>query len=431
VTRRFYGRSFADPWAALFWDGPDLCCGVAGRRADLIKLLWEEGVLDGLGSLGLLADVEPAADLAAEFPLVLRLRRPFRVSYCFEWCAEMWRAAALHMLDLLGALAGLGLTLQEPRPEHLLFDGPRPVYLNPGSITHLTALTFRGSVERLSASLLRPLALGRSGQAGTARGLLRGVEQGLGAGVSTEDERAAEKIGNWLETLSPDECLRALRDEVAGLRIEDAESPWSDYYGGDAPLSPAPGWSRKQLEVHRVLTELRPASALDLACNVGWYARLAEAAGAEVVAVDFDETCVNRLYRRVREEGTRVLPLTFDLNDPAPGFGVGNGWFPPASERLASDLVLALAVSHHLVLAGARLTFEELVRAFAPFSRRWLLTEFVPFDSPGMIYTPGQRPGSAGWYNLEAFVAAFGAEFRTVTLLPGGDRERRLVLCER
>lgn len=436
-VRQFYGATFGDPSARMFWDGGRLCCGVVGARASLTGLLWEEGVIEGLAALGLLADTElvaggeGAAGYDADYQLVLRLRRPRRVSYCYEWCSEMWKAAALHLIDLLGALAPLGLTLSNPQPYYLLFDGPRPAYVNPGSIAHLTPPAFRSAVETLSASFLRPLVLSRDGKTGLARRLLRGVSQGVAAGGFAELESLEEKVGAWAETLTPADCLLKLRGEVEGLRPADAESYWTDYYGDDDSPTPAEGWSRKQREVHRVLTELGPRSVLDMACNVGRFARIAAAAGAEVVAVDFDETCVNRLYRRVGGEGPAVLPLVMDANDPTPAFGVGGGWFAPACERLRSDLALALAVSHHLVFSGMRLTFGELVRAFAPFAGRWLLVEFVPFDSPGMIYSPSDRAGASEWYNLDSFVAAFAAEFAGVTVLPGEAGARRLVLCER
>lgn len=413
----------------MFRDGNLLSCGVVGRHASLTKLLWEEGVLEGLSELRLLAAAEPVAPVAdSGGQFTLRLRSPLRLSFCYEWCSEMWKAGALHLIDLLSALARLELTLLNPQPYYLLFDGPRPVYINPGSIGHLTPRAFRRAVRSLALSFLHPLALSQAGRTHLARRLLRSPSQGVEAEGFAELEGLTEKVTGWLETLTPADCLRALKDEAQGLRPADPDSYWTDYYGDDASASPAPGWSRKQHEVHRVLSELGPRSVLDMACNVGRYARMA-AAGAEVVAVDFDETCMNRLYRRARSEQSAVLPLVMDATDPSPGLGVGNGWFPPAAERLQADLVLALAVSHHLVFAGMRLTFEQLVHALAPFARRWLLVEFVPFDSPGMIYSPADRAGTEDWYNLEAFVAALGAHFTQVNVLPGEPNARRLVLC--
>jgi hypothetical protein len=431
-AKRFYARSFADPTAQLFRDGDFWCCGVIGQHASLIKLLWEEGVLEGLSKLGLLVGTQPInADAGSDYQFVLSLCRPFRLSYCYEWCPEMWKAGALHLIDLLSALADLELTLQNPQPYYLLFDGARPVYINPGSIAHLTQRTFRRAVERLSQSFLYPLILSQAKKSQLARRLLRGVAQSIEAEGFAELERLAEKVTAWLETLTPIDCLRALRSEVEAIQLSDDESYWSNYYSDEIPLVPGEKWSRKQHDIYRVLTEHAPRTVLDIASNVGRYSRLAAASGAEVIAADFDETCVNRLYKRAREERAAILPLVMDINDPTPGFGIENGWFPPACERLQSDLVLALAVSHHLVFAGMRLNLDQLVRAFAPFAKRWLLVEFIPFDSEGMIYTPEDRPEAASWYNLESFVATLETHFSDVSVLPGEIHARRLVLCQR
>jgi hypothetical protein len=183
--------------------------------------------------------------------------------------------------------------------------------------------------------------------------------------------------------------------------------------------------------VHRVLKELQPRTVLDLAGNLGWYARLAAVEGAEVISSDIDETCANRLYRRLRQEHARVLPLVLDLNDPSPGYGVDNHWFPPATERLKSDLVLALAVTHHLVLAGFRLGFDQVIRSLASFTRRALLVEFVPLDSEGCPYDRNSRPDANSWYDLDHFICALRAEFRSVSVVPNPPKARRLLLCER
>jgi hypothetical protein len=169
---------------------------------------------------------------------------------------------------------------------------------------------------------------------------------------------------------------------------------------------------------------------LDLACDLGWYARLAALEGAEVVAAESDETCVNRLHRQLRNEGGHVLPLVLDVNDPSPGYGVENHWFPPATERLQADLVIALAVTHHMVLSTLRLRFDQVVKGLASFTRRSLLVEFVPLDCAGSEYNRNTRPDCLTWYDLDHFVLALRGKFRSVVVLPSPPRSRVIILCE-
>ncbi len=431
VTDQSSLTSFVNASSGIFWRGDQLCSSAVGRRARLMKLLWEEGLMDELRKLELLPELEPVADAGSDYEFGLGLRQSYRVSYCYEWCAEMWKAGALHLLQLLKELAGFQLTIDALQPHYLIFDGPRPVYINAVSFTHLTTDSFSRAIESLSAFFLHPVVLSSSGKSHLARKLLRGVTDGIKSSDFVEVEEFAEVIAASVKTLSPVECLRKLESEIERMPIVNTDSEWSNYYGGDASLAPEKTWSSKQQQVYRVLNEHAPRSVLDLACNVGWFSRFAATTGADVVAADFDETCVNRLYKRVQSMNERVLPVLMDINDPSPGFGVDNSWLRPASERFQSDLVLALAVSHHLVFSGWKLTFDELARAFSPFVRRRLLIEWIPFDSEGMIYSTYDRPECAGWYDLDSFMAAFAKHFSRVSVLPADARSRRLVLCER
>ena len=425
------GHLFANASAELFWHDDQLCSGAVGRRARLMKLLWEEGLIEELGKLGLIAEVAPVAEANLHHEFAVRLRRSFRLSYCYEWCPEMWKAGALYLTRLLEELARFQLTIEDLLPHNLVFDGPQPVYINPATFSHLTSDNFGHAINSLSEFFLYPITLSSSGKSHLARRLLRGVTEGIKANDFVELQELAARISTWAKTMSPLECLRELQNEVERMPINDAESEWSNYTNGNAPLIPEKNWSQKQHQVHRVLSEHRPRSVLDLACNVGWYSKLAATMVPDVIAADFDETCVNRLYRSVQSKGDGILPVLMNVIDPSPGFGVGNSWLLPASQRFQSDLVLALAVSHHLVFSNPKLTFEQLVHAFDPFVQRWLLIEWIPFDSPGMIYSTYDRPESARWYDLESFVAAFAKRFSAMTVLPGEPQSRRLVLCER
>jgi hypothetical protein len=430
TERRFYARSFGNPSAQLYWNEDNtLCCGLRDERAKLLRELRRKGLFDSLVKQGYLAPFEAVSGTEPDYSLVLRLARTPRISYCHEWSTAMWRDASLHLLNLLMALAGHGLTLRYPHPWHLLFDGPSPVYIHPGSIVPLDPVTFRGAFDRISQFLLRPLTLAATGETALARRFLRdanrGVELCFGRLKTAYELHIAD-----LETLAPVEFLNRRLQEVQDLIIPEAKSQWSEYQA-DLPFERCDAWHQKQYGVHGVLQEVRPHLVLDLACNLGWYARLAAIERADVVAVDVDEACVNRMYSTVREEHSGVLPLVLNVTDPSPGCGVANAWFPPATDRLKSDLVLALAIMHHLVFSTHRLVMSEIVAAFASFTRGSLLLEFIPLNSPGCVYSLADRPEAQSWYTLENCVGCLRRVFKRVDMLPAAQNARRLLLCEK
>jgi hypothetical protein len=428
AERRFYARSFGNPVAQLFWEQETLCCGVRGERARLLGDLRRQGFLNSLEDKGFLAASDEVSSGHPEYRLVLRLVRTPRISYCHEWSTLMWRTACLHLLRLMIILAERGLTLRYPHPWHLLFDGPTPVYVHPGSIVPLDPVTFRGAFDRISQFFLRPLALAAEGETALARRFLRdanrGVELCFGALKTAYGLHIAD-----LENLAPIKFLNGRLQEMQDLIIPEEKSQWSQYQA-DLPFKRSDAWHQKQYRVHEILQEVRPRLVLDLASNLGWYARLAAIEGADVVAVDVDEVCVNRMYSTVREEHSRVLPLVLNVTDPAPGFGVANAWFPPVTERLKSDLVLALAIMHHLVFGTHRLIMSEVAAAFASFTRGALLLEFIPLNSPGCVYSAADRPEAQSWYTLENCVSSFRRVFKKVDILPAAQNSRRLLLCQ-
>ena len=101
---------------------------------------------------------------------------------------------------------------------------------------------------------------------------------------------------------------------------------------------------------------------LDLGANDGRFSRVAVDAGASLaVAVDGDHLVVDHLYRALRAEGERrILPLVLDLADPSPALGWRSRERPSFVERVRPDLVLCLAVIHHLALSNT-VPFDEIV----------------------------------------------------------------------
>src|ERR1700733_8809361 len=96
--RQMYALTFASSVAHLLFEEGDLCCGMMGDRARLVAQLWNDGLISKLIDRGLLAPVKPCK---AGYPFALKLDRTHTVSFSYEWCGEMWKAAALCVIDLI------------------------------------------------------------------------------------------------------------------------------------------------------------------------------------------------------------------------------------------------------------------------------------------------------------------------------------------
>ena len=168
---------------------------------------------------------------------------------------------------------------------------------------------------------------------------------------------------------------------------------------------------------------------LDLGANDGRYARIAARHADYVVAVEQDPAVVDALYRALRAEGERrILPLVMDLADPSPGGGWRGVERAGFAERARADVVLALAVVHHLAI-GRNVPLPEVVDQLAglagPAARWWWssstrrtrwLAGCSPTSPPGSSPTTGGTPSSGCWRRAAGSTAALELPSGTRTL---------------
>jgi SAM-dependent methyltransferase len=222
--------------------------------------------------------------------------------------------------------------------------------------------------------------------------------------------------------------LQQVRREVEGIIIPSFKTEWLEYYDGFFPsFSPSDEWTAKHISVHQALSDLKPDSVLDIGSNRGWYSQLATLQGSRVVAFDVDEGCITQLYYDSKEKNLPILPLVMDFRNPSPGYGLCNQWLAPATERLKCDMVLALALIHHLVFKQ-HLNFDQIINGLSIFSKRWLLVEFIPRDDRYVREWWSER---FSWYTLDNFISALKKQFHNVRILPSYPEPRVLLLCEK
>lgn len=432
--RSYYASTHGDQNSRLWLDRPRadfrLTCGSLGARAALTQSLWTDGTLAGLSDAGLLHSFRPAA--SAPYPFALRMTAEPVLLAPGEWCGAMWRAAAASILRLLAELSRRGLTLASARPEFMLLSGScQPLYARPGAIVTASPEALQRSLHQAAECFLLPLYLCATGRSAALRALLVGggpmAPQLAFPELADAARLACDDAGAALEPA----FFTALADQAAAQEIPMPETFWSRYYQTDLPLGQAETWPYKNQAVERTLAATSPATVLDLACNTGWYARLAASRGARVVALDADEACVNRLFNAAAGGGLPIVPAVADLYWPATLPSLLPGQSLPAGKRFSSDLVLALAITHHMVLSPARMSFAAVAQLLGRYADRRLLTEFVSFEPESHNpYRPADRPDCVPWYTLENFLSALRRRFRDVVLVPGPPG-RRLVLAER
>ncbi len=124
-------------------------------------------------------------------------------------------------------------------------------------------------------------------------------------------------------------------------------------------------------------------------------------------------------------------------NEPS-GSLIG-GDFPlilSAEKRLRCDMVLALAIVHHLAL-GQGQDFRKIVKKLSAFTYECLLVEFVAKDDKLIVAEPtffpafNANPHQFDWYTLDGFVQELRKHFRSVEIKNSFPETRFIAVCIR
>lgn len=368
------------------------------------------------------------AELEVEsFSLVVEAQRVRRVTFPTEWPTEMLRAAAVAIAGLCERLAARGLGIKDPHPWNVLFEGPRAVFIDLGSLV-LDPRPTAGWRREFRRHLLAPLLLHHRGRHRIAD--LMTQEHPTGQIKSLLDRPIlrtilfvqADRIARKSDT--PSTFYARLAEFCASLDSSGTLMEWSTYDQQPATIGHVAGYTAKQRGVQQLLDEVGLTTLLDLACNQGWYSELAVRSGYDTIATDVDDFAIGVLYRKAAEESLAVLPLRLDLVWPRGSYGLGLA-YPGPYERIRSDVVLALALLHHLV-RNHDLTFVAFAQIIEKVAMRAAIVEFVPRDDAHVVTW-----GLGNWYTEEAFVEAMQAYFPKVTRIPSAPDPRALFLFER
>jgi SAM-dependent methyltransferase len=469
--------------------------GIYKGNAALVRRVLDICEKNHLFSRGVVATRElkdnPHPELDNEM-LLEHERIPF-VTFPHEWSASMFKEAALFHIELFQELEKHGLTLKDWHPQNILFSGTRPVFVDFTSIIPVEELTkqeylksgrppstFADRWDPTSKAIYEmyrlmfepyfglPLAMMDRGHHAKARQRMYETTLNAADTVITRSEVFGDSLYRRLryegEQLLLQTSLlekgpkkpaffRRLHSIVKSRQAALKGSAYSSYYEDKNEVfssEPEASWTNKQHGVHGALTQFKPRTVLDLGSNTGWFSMLAAKLGSSVVAVDLDEASIDRLFKDAKNQQLDVLPLVANLVRPLPALAanvyenepslslIGDA-LPLISQpdtRLQCEMVMALAIVHHLAL-GQSHSFEDIAAILARLGTKYLCVEFVDIDDEMITSDPGFFPAynsnrsAFGWYSRENFMDALRAHYTTIEVVPSHPASRTLLIGRR
>jgi hypothetical protein len=449
MTATPHPSSFRDPVGFLYNRGNRLLRQVNGEYAGDLEHLRSSGLLAESAAAGLTLHQEevPLADRFDDRACaVFEPTRLAFVSYPYEWCPGQLRDAGLATIALQRRALARGMTLKDATAYNVQFHQGRPVHIDMLSFERSRAGRPWVAYRQFCQHFLAPLALARYRDPRLLR-LLTVHLEGIPLDVASRllpartwlrpslfvhihahaivSSRVAEGAGDSSARVRGT-ALVALADSlercVRSLAWRPPAGVWRDYTSDRSYSETALRSKRSSVEKWLARRDYR--SVLDVGANVGEFSRLAAGAAERVLSVDADYASVETLYRSLDTPSrARIQPLVADLANPSPALGWNGSEREPLLDRLRSDVVLALALVHHLVLAAGA-PVEAVVSLLARLGRE-AVVEYVPMDDPQARRLLRNRDRCHA-YDRSRFEAALRTRYSIAEVAPVAESSRVL-----
>ncbi len=389
-------------------------------------------------------------------------RIPF-LSYAYEWSFSMLKDAALLHLDLLEDALDADLILKDSTHFNVQWRGARPVFIDIPSFESLGAGEAWVGYRQFCCMFLYPLMLQAYKNIpfhAWLRGSIDGVPPDVmnqhmslrdyfRSGVLTHvylqaslEKRYSGKPQNVRSAVADAgfhkelirNNVRGLRKLIRKLEWSAANSEWSHYATNTSYDEEET--ARKQAFVERAAASREGGWRLawDLGANTGNYSRIAAKYSQAVVAMDADHLAVDRMYRQLKQEiavetkgadastepgeakagagnpAAKILPLVMNLADPTPALGWRGAERKNLAERGRPELILSLALIHHVVIA-ANIPVRDFIEWLAGLGAS-LVMEFVTREDEMVQTLLRNKVDQYSDYTTEYFERVFEEHFQ-------------------
>jgi len=410
------GYTFEDPNMRTFRYRGKYFKAVLPTAADWARKALAPDLLERLHQLGIIPQTRPCRLRVEEFGQVYAQETEHFNVLMTHWPCSVLKEAALTFLALARELQRRALRSIDGHCYNFVIQGAsKPRWCDLGSFIPLRDPNETGDLDQFVRCFVYPLLLRQKSP--HLDGFMR---WSCAAGI--EHEAAIPLLGLVIPQNRPRaQMLDLLTELVGAIDFQWKSTLWSEYHqdagatadSGNIRLGPEL-YNRNQM-VARLLRTLKPATVVDVGANAGFFTEMATQLGAEVLAIEPDETAVEYHYRRLREtRATQRVKLMIGGVDGVP--------------EQQGDLAIALALTHHLFFT-AHYPWKLIATCLARHTHGALLTEFMPHGLCG-VETPDSLPPA---YRLEHFTGELERHFDRVEVIdyptPATCAPRILILC--
>ena len=367
------------------------------------------GLLQELINLNLFPKFEIVDDIIIDdYELIIEHEKiPFAIEPC-EWSFNMLKDITITTLTIIEIANKYGYTLKDGHPTNFSFFGYKPIFFDIGSFTKKDSDNWLAHGEFLESTLI-PLIVWSNGDFYFANRLLSDyIKKRYSPYINLIEHSyiincfSIKNIDFNIISKSNYSSIKESKKIISSIKKSNINSEWQNYH--DIYFT-----NNNFLNNHRfnryceILINYNIDSLIDLAGNNGIFSILASMKGIKnILCTDYDENSIDNLY----------LLLKNDLADCNITPMVSNVIFPHLTpinniyDRLKADAVVALALTHHLILSQ-NIPIENILKTIDNYSNMYVGIEFMPLG----LWGGGALPEIPEWYTSEWFRINFQKHF--------------------
>ena len=194
-----------------------------------------------------------------------------------------------------------------------------------------------------------------------------------------------------------------LENRINRINQPALSTEWGEYHSNLSEHEIFKEGSRFSIIIERV-KKLNIESVLEIAGNQGLLAEELSKTVRTVICSDIDERAVDFMYLRAKNRAAKIFPVLLDFLSPV----YQNLYYAETNSvfiRYKADVVLALALTHHLILTR-KTPIDSILEALAMYTDKYLFVEFMPL---------GLRRGKVpDWYTVDWFREHFEKYFELI-----------------
>jgi len=372
------------------------------------------------------------------------------ISFPYEWSASQWKEVVLSFLKINCMAIECGMILKDATPFNFTFYKGKCIFIDTISFDFYKDGQPWIAYRQFCETMLGPLALICFNDANWAT-LMRTSINGWGLPFISRNlpvrsyfnltvllhihwhtKYGKGKSGEDLlkrNSFNKEKLLvlwNMLYCSVQKWKTAASSNNWASYY--DTGIESTVYLEDKTATVTQWLRDLRPGRVVDLGANNGRFSLIASLYSGEVVAVESDHACIDQLYLGIREKKIKnITTILADITQPTPGVGWNNEERMPLLKRLNCDMVLALALVHHLCISK-NIPIAFVAQLLARISGKYALVEFIPKSDPKIQQMLANREDIFDDYSEEQFIYSFNKYFELQEVHSCSSSERKLFL---